>query len=161
MGDPVTHLATSYCQDSIVNLPCQSMWQHFLYTVGVQTFGQWLTYRLNKRELTARRAASLFGVSHTTVDNWVRGTTRPRRKHVAEIARVLEVEETEVWQALSELPEDRDDVTLARMLDLPRDVTEDELLLLRHLFRAVRAYTRELESRESGARRRAKSVGNE
>lgn len=122
------------------------------------TFGEWLRDRLFARDINARQFALSIRVSHTAVNNWLTGKTKPRKAQMAKIAAGLKTHEHEVWDAFRELPPaPYTDLTLSRLLELPPNLTEGQMILVKHLFRAVLAYEEEMESRGrgSGGRRRA------
>jgi transcriptional regulator with XRE-family HTH domain len=125
-------------------------------------FADWLRDKLDQKNLTARQFAARIGVSHTTVDNWLRDKkpTYPRRGKAPAIALVLDVSEREVRDAMADTPPTvHDEETLIRLLDLPSGVRVGEIRLGGMLIRALHAYNaaveRSEEERSEWRRRRA------
>ena len=116
-------------------------------------FCDWLREKLNKKDVSARRFGMALGVSATTASTWANGDGYPTRDRLPAIAAYFGVPESEVWEAYREAPGPRyGDATLMRLLDLPDVVRRDELILLKHLFRAMRAAEAEMEEREERSR---------
>lgn len=60
----------------------------------------WLKDAIERRGLTVRRVANTLDVSTATVYDWDTGKIRPRDKHAARLAELLDMDEFEVRRAL-------------------------------------------------------------
>jgi transcriptional regulator with XRE-family HTH domain len=116
----------------------------------IPSFGEWLRLELGRRDRSASWLARQMEVKPQTISAYLAGTARPGREKVPAIAAALGIREEIVWDAWRETPgRPYTDVTLARLLDLPDDLTRDEVVLLRNLFRAIRRTEEEIGAGET------------
>jgi transcriptional regulator with XRE-family HTH domain len=119
--------------------------------VAMPTFGEWLRIELGKADRSASWLARQVAVKPQTIAAYLAGTARPGREKVPAIAAALGVREEIAWDAWRERPgQPLSDVTLVRLLDLPDDLTRDEVVMLRNLFRAIRQTEKEIGADERG-----------
>jgi transcriptional regulator with XRE-family HTH domain len=129
--------------------------QYGMDTMTAVKFGDWLVMKLGQRDVSARRFALAIGVSAQSASTWIKGESYPTRDKLPLIAEYFGVHLDEVWDAYRETPTSPyTDVTLARLLDLPDDLRQFEVIFLKHLMRAMRAAEAETEERGMLARHR-------
>lgn len=118
-------------------------------------FGMWLQDQLDARDWKQVDLVRASGgrLKIPTVSTWIRGTAKPDEiENVVALAHALSLSVEAVVDAVLERDDERgrpeDEAAIKwRILALPANVTEGELVMLRHHFHALRAGAKELRER--------------
>jgi transcriptional regulator with XRE-family HTH domain len=124
-------------------------------------FGQRLAARRAELGLTQEEVADVLGVTQGRISQYERGEVVSHTpEDFASLARALRVIPSEIarWAeyGIDVVGEDMRQDRYAH-LDLPPDVTDGELLMLKHLFRGLRSYEAEAEAEADEAPDEARS----
>jgi transcriptional regulator with XRE-family HTH domain len=120
-------------------------------SMGTKEMGR--VIRDKRRGMTQEQIEELSGVSQGMISRLERGEIqRPNLEFVRAIAKAIDAPYEDLIGALhgsamaaGTLDENEEIATKWSVMDIPPDVTTDELILLKHLFRAVRSYREEVE----------------
>ena len=95
---------------------------HFLMREP-ETFGEWLRFEIDRRELTQQQFARLIDVSQTTVSSWINDVQPPTKRNCRRIADALGVERDVVYQYAGREPAPRQP-----LVQVPTDQSTEEPL---------------------------------
>lgn len=114
-------------------------------------FSTWLLEVLADEGWSGAEFARRLKVTPGAVNKWTNGKAKPSRTHIPAIARVLDMSEQDVWDAVREATYFRGgDSEIMRILNLPPDMTPEEARYLHLAYGAFRKWLEERSEQSAG-----------